>query len=95
MPVIAMVGVDTAGGTISASAQADPPVTIDGNPVSVIGDGIVPHPPCPTVPIHCAATMAAGSPGVTIDGVPICRTGDAASCGHPAVGSSDCTDDPS
>ena len=60
---------------------------IGGRKVVLVGDAIAAHPPCPKVPVHCAATMAAGSSWVKIGGVPICRAGDAASCGHASTGS--------
>ena len=85
-PAIALVGQDTAGGTIIGGGQSW--VTIDGREVTVIGDAVQSHAPCPNPATHCAATMAQGSSWVTIDGIPICRAGDAATCGHPATGSS-------
>ena len=91
MPGVSLVGVDTAGGTITGQLQSR--VFVDGNPISVVGDPVAPHAPCPLVPIHCSATMAEGSPRVTIDGIPICRAGDEATCGHPATGQTHHVDD--
>ena len=85
MPGVARVGSDTAGGTHLGGGQSW--VKIGGDRVVVLGDAVQAHPPCPQVPIHCAATMAEGSGWVKIDGIPICRAGDAATCGHPSTGS--------
>ena len=84
-PAIALVSVDTAGGTITGGGQSW--VAIDGSPVAVVGDAVASHPPCPNPSSHCAASMADGSSWVTIDGIPICRAGDSATCGHAATGS--------
>ena len=85
MPGVARKDSDTAGGTQLGGGQSW--VKIDGDPVVLVGDPVASHAPCPTVPAHCAATMAAGSAWVKIDGIPICRAGDAASCGHASTGS--------
>ena len=86
MPGVSRVNADTAGGVINGGGQSW--VTIDGDPVAVVGDAVASHAPCPTDPAHCAATMVQGSSWVTINGIPICREGDEASCGHAATGSS-------
>lgn len=85
MPGVARVGSDSAGGTQLGGGQSW--VRIDGDLVVVRGDQVASHAPCPTVPIHCSATMAGASSWVRIDGIPICRAGDAATCGHPSTGS--------
>ena len=77
---------DTAGGAISASSG----VLIDGRHISVNGDPIAGHAPCPVVAIHCAPDTANGLAGITIDGIPIIRAGDSATCGHQATASSGC-----
>ena len=77
---------DVAGGAIQASAAAH----IGGTPIALRGDAVASHPPCPTVPIHCSATMTA-SPVTHIDGVPVVVEGDPATCGHPAVSSTGVT----
>ena len=81
MPATGRVGASQAGGIVNSPVQSF--VTIDGLPVSVVGDGVVSHPPCPNPSSHCAANMAQGSSLVTIDGINVCRNGDAATCGHP------------
>ena len=86
MPDVSLVGVDTAGGTITGQLQSRH--FEDGNPWSVIGDSVASHAPCPTPASHCAATMAEGSSGHFIDGIAVVRAGDAASCGHAATGAS-------
>ena len=85
MPGVSRTGTDTAGGTISGGGQSW--VFIDGAPEAVVGDAVASHAPCPVVPVHCAAVMAAGSAWDYIDGIPVCRAGDAATCGHAATGS--------
>lgn len=84
MPGVALVGTDTAGGTITGQLQSR--VFDRGRPVAVVGDAVAPHPPPP--PPHQSATMAEGSSRVFIDGIAICRSGDAATCGHAATGQS-------
>ena len=91
MPEVSLIGVHTAGGLITGAGHG---VNIDGAPVAVVGDPVVPHAPCPDVPSHCSAVMASGSRGVTIDGIPIIRAGDPASCGHGATGLAGVTDTP-
>ena len=90
MPGVSLVGVHTAGGTITGPPQSR--VYVDGNPMSVVGDAVEPHAPCPIDPSHCAATMAMGSSRVFIDGIAVVRAGDAATCGHAANGLSDHVD---
>lgn len=85
MPGVARVGMDTAGGGQLGGGQGW--VSIEGALVVVRGDPVASHAPCPTVPAHCAATMAGASSWMTIDGVGVCRAGDAASCGHASTGS--------
>ena len=89
MPGISLIGVHAAGGVIQGAGHG---VTVDGSPIAVVGDEVAAHPPCPTAPAHCAATMASGSGGITIDGIPVIRAGDPASCGHTANGLATVTD---
>ena len=91
MPGVSLVGVHAAGGTITGGHTVRD--RIDGHPVALLGDAVAAHAPCPVVPVHCAATMAAGSSRTRIDGIPIVRAGDAASCGHAATGLASVTDD--
>ena len=81
MPGASRVGVDTAGGIISGPGSSS--VKVNGATVSVLGDSVVNHGTSP----HNAATMVAGSSSVFAGGVSIVRSGDAASCGHIATGS--------
>lgn len=81
MPALALVGVDSAGGSILGGGQNW--VRIDGAAVAVVGDSVAPH----GRGRHGRAVMAAGSPWVRIDGAAACRAGDAATCGHRATGS--------
>ena len=91
MPGVARVGADTAGGAHLGGGQSW--VYTDGRLDVVQGDAVASHPPCPTAPAHCAATMVGASSWDYIDGIPICRSGDAASCGHPSTGSDWVTSD--
>ena len=84
MPVVSLVGVNVAGGTITGQLQSR--VYVDGRQVAVVGDAVAAHPPCPDVPVHCAPTMAEGSARVFIDGKAVVRAGDGATCGHVADG---------
>ena len=84
MPGVSLVGVHAAGGTITGQRQSR--VFVNGSPMSVVGDSVASHLPCPLVPVHCAPTMAAGSSRVFIDNIAVVRAGDAASCGHAATG---------
>lgn len=86
MPGVSLVGADTAGGTILGGGQSF--VVAEGDYVSLVGDGVAAHAPCPIVPIHCSAVMAEGSSVFYIDGIPVCRAGDSATCSHPATGQS-------
>ena len=82
MPAISLATVDTAGGTITNSRAIGS--TLNGKPIAVDGDSVVPHAPCPQVPSHCSATTTA-SPSSTINGIPITLLGDPATCGHAAT----------
>ena len=84
MPGVSLVNVHSAGGTITGQLQAR--VYVEGSPMSVVGDSVASHAPCPVPASHCAATMAAGSSRVFIDGIAVVRAGDVATCGHAATG---------
>ena len=83
-PGVARVGIDTAGGTELGGGQYF--VRINGALITLLGDAVASHPPCPIVPIHCGPVMAASSSLTRINGIYICRQGDVASCGHPSTG---------
>ena len=83
MPGLARVGVDTAGGVIQGGGQST--VFCNGSLVAVIGDAVAGHGRAP----HSSPVMVEGSSTVFAEGIGVCRTGDAASCGHEATGSSD------
>ena len=85
MPGVSLVNVHAAGGTITGQLQSR--VFDRGSPVSVVGDSVASHAPCPVPPSHCAATMAEGSSRVFIDHIAVVRAGDTATCGHAATGS--------
>lgn len=73
---------DAAGGSVSASGH----LLLNGSAAVVHGDGVAPHPPCPTMPSHCAATMIASS-HLLLNGSAAVVGGDAATCGHTITGS--------
>jgi len=50
--------------------------------VSVNGSFVGPHLPCPSVQIHCAATVIEGSPNVFAEWVEVVRVDDLDSCTH-------------
>jgi len=80
MPGIARVGIDSAGGVITGGMQGL--VTINGAPVSVVGDDVAGH----GTGSHAGPKMAQGSSLFTINGIPVCLAGHRASCGHEASG---------
>lgn len=83
MPGISRVGVDAAGGLIVGNLA--PTVFVNNAPIVVQGAAVTPHgngPHAGPVMVGCSSTVFAHNIGV-------CRQGDAASCGHPATGSSD------
>jgi uncharacterized Zn-binding protein involved in type VI secretion len=75
---------DTAVGDLIPSQKT---VYANSNKVIVNGNSVVSHPPCATVPIHCSATMIAGSKNVFIGGIAVVNAGDSATCGHKSTGS--------
>lgn len=83
MPGIARVGEDTAGGKITGDLA--PTVIVNGFPIAVKGAAVAPHGDSP----HASAVMVGSSGDVIANGIPICRSGDLASCGDSASGSSD------
>ena len=87
MAQASLVNLDTAGGgLIVGGGQTS--VNADGKRVSVKGDLVASHSPCPDPPSHCAATMSTSSSSVNIGGKGIVRSGDLATCLHSSTGSS-------
>jgi uncharacterized Zn-binding protein involved in type VI secretion len=82
MPGVSRVNTDSAGGTIIEAKV--PSVKVNGNSVAVLGCQVQGHGSSP----HNAPTMIQASSSVYAGGIGICRQGDNASCGHPAIGSS-------
>lgn len=81
---IVKCNVDTASGLIRPLQDW---VTVDGQPVGIVGCPVDSHSPCEAPdPPHCAANMTQGKSWITIDGIPVCFEGHEASCGHPATG---------
>lgn len=87
MAQASLVNLDTAGGGLIIGGGQNT-VNADGKIVSVKGDSVFSHPPCPDKPAHCAATMITASSSVNIGGKGIVRSGDLASCLHSSTGSS-------
>lgn len=78
MPGITLVGVHKAGGEILGPGA--PTFTINGAPVSLLNDAIVPHDG------HINVTMVEASAWMTWNGIPVVHQGHSASCGHVAEG---------
>ncbi len=72
--------INTGGGVIVSIPQGS--VFANGRLVSVRGSFVTPHPPCPIVPIHCAAITLCSSSSVYAGGIPVNRITDCDSCGH-------------
>lgn len=79
---VSRVALDTAGGLITGNLA--PTVFVNGKNVAVMGAAITDH----GTGAHNAPTMSGHSATVFANGLPICRSGDAATCGHAASGSS-------
>ena len=82
MPGVSRVGTDMAGGVIGGPGAGT--VRINGSACSLLGDSVTPHGVAP----HAGASMAAASSTVFAEGGRVVRSGDLASCGHAATGSS-------
>ena len=71
---------NTAGGLV---IKGHPNITVNGRLLAKFMSSVTPHPPCPDVPVHCAAKAAfPGSIKVIANGIPALRVGDTDSCGH-------------
>lgn len=81
MKNVALVGVDTAGGTILGGGQSF--FRVNGHLVAVLGDAVASHGKSP----HNSATMTQATGHLKINGLPVVVSGDSASCGHGATGS--------
>lgn len=82
MPIVSLVGIDSAGGKITG--PGNPNWTWNGAPISLLGDSIEPHAPG----THMAAKINTASPWMTIEGIPVTRVTSTATCDHVATGSS-------
>lgn len=83
MPGVSRVSTDSAGGLIVGDLA--PTVFVNGNPVVVKGAAIVAH----GLPPHAPTPVMVGSSStVYAHGIAVCRSGDGATCGHSANGSS-------
>lgn len=80
MSGISLVGVHAAGGVITGPGASN--FTIDGKPVSLLGDGVAGH----GTGAHAGPKMAEGSAWMTWNGIPVVRAGNKASCGDSANG---------
>ena len=62
---VTRVGVDTAGGKIAGPGSST--VFVEGSKVSIVGDTVESHSPCPDEPIHCTPpTNKKGQPSVMV-----------------------------
>lgn len=80
MPGVSREG-DLAGGAMQAGSAN---VFINGKAAVTVGSGVISHGSGP----HSSAKMAVGSSTVFVNGKALVRAGDASTCGHKAVGSS-------
>jgi uncharacterized Zn-binding protein involved in type VI secretion len=74
-------GADIAGGPI---VRGSPDVFVNLRAAVRIGDPVQSHPPGGP---HARAIMTEGAKTVLVNGIGVCRSGDLASCLHPATGS--------
>lgn len=81
MPGVSRINLDAAGAAIIGVLA--PSVVVNGAPVAVLGAAVAGH----GLPPHAAPVMATASASVFANGTAVCRSGDLASCGHPASGS--------
>lgn len=82
MAGVTRLGLDSAGGTLISGSDN---VYINSANAVRIGDVVASHGDNP----HTSPVMATGSSITFVNGIPLCRTGDSATCGHLATGSSD------
>ncbi len=81
MPGVSRISQDSAGGTIIGILA--PRVFVNGTNVAVKGAAVAGH----GLGVHAGPVMAGASGTVFANGIGVCRQGDAASCGHLAMGS--------
>lgn len=81
MPGVSRKTVDTAGGPIKDGSSS---VFVNGSGAVVIGASVTQHGSAP----HAKPTLNIGSGTVFVNGKPLVRSGDKATCGHAATGSS-------
>ena len=82
-PIVRIGDINSAGGVAIVPVRN---VTANGRPLARFMSIVTPHPPCPFVPIHCAASAALpASRTVTAGGTPVLRIMDRDTCGHPRV----------
>jgi uncharacterized Zn-binding protein involved in type VI secretion len=82
MPGVTKVTANQAQGAILGPGS--PTVFTEGQRTSLLGDRVAPH----GKPPHTAPVMVQASSTVFATGKPVVRSGDSASCGHSANGSS-------
>jgi uncharacterized Zn-binding protein involved in type VI secretion len=80
MPGISLVGVSQAGGVITGPGASN--FTIDGSPVSLLGDDVAGH----GTGAHAGPKMVEASAWMTWNGKPVVRAGNHASCSDAANG---------
>lgn len=82
MPGVTKVSANQAKGAILGPGASS--VFTEGQRTSLLGDKVAPH----GKPPHTSPTMVESSKTVFAQGKPVVRSGDAATCGHAANGSS-------
>ena len=79
-PIVRIGDINSGGGAV---IQGHLNITVNGRLLAKFMSSVTPHPPCPDVPVHCAAKAAfPGSIKVIANGIPALRVGDTDSCGH-------------
>lgn len=79
-PIVRLGDVNNAGGAVVGPGA--PTVLANGIPVSLLGDRVSAHAPCPDVPSHCGAVVAQGSGTVFAESQSVSFVGATESCGH-------------
>jgi len=82
-PIVRVGDINSGGG---AALTPHLNITVNGKPLAKFMSVVTPHPPCPDVPVHCAAKAAfPGSIKVIANGTPALRVGDIDTCLHPRI----------
>ena len=79
-PLVRRGDINQTGGAITGPCSST--VFANGRPVSLIGDRVSAHAPCPRIPAHCSASVTAGSGVVFSENQSVAYVGASDSCGH-------------